>query len=216
MATVWGVTWGDGWVAALEGLITTLTNSLEQNNQLMSQYNSWTVEGSQALSALGDRKAMYEQAILAYSDTLNKIKSTGDAAKRGSALKEQANKWYATGMATKKWATSAEAMKDIADISGAWVAERANIQSQTDTNYASAASNLWNLYANIADQEAQLASIQAQTAASRSASDAQTSLARYKAWLASQWQWTTVANTSWMTVNDVAWSNINDILNWYW
>lgn len=213
MATVWGVTWGDGWIAALQALVATLTDKLNETNQMMTQYNSSTLEGSQALAALNDRKALYEQAIWAYSDSLAKIKSTWDAATRGSAMKEQARKWYATWMATKKWATSAEAMKDIADISSEWATERASIKSQTDSNYASAASWLWNLYANIADQEAQLASIQAQSAASVAATNAQSALERYKAMLAAQWQWTTVVNESGMEREDLI---NNTVMEVYW
>lgn len=182
-------TWGGGDVeTTLQGLIDQLTTLSTNLTSQIGNYSNSTLEWSQAIQAINDRAAQYQQAINQYQQMLDEIRWSADTSKRGSAMKEQAKKWYITGLATKRGMTHAEAMKDLADIEWAGRAERAEIESQKLANLAWTRQGLAGVHMNIAQQEWALADAAAARRATSGGGSWSSALQQYlnKQWL---WSW---------------------------
>ena len=150
------ILWNNDWWAELESRISILESKINDYVNQLSQQNPSTLEWSQAIGVLNDRIALYQNALSQYQWLLSNIKSSATEAKRWSAMKEQGRKWYIQWLATKRWMTHAEAMKDIADVSSTWAAERSDIRSQELQNLGSAQWWLSNMYMTMAEQQASL------------------------------------------------------------
>lgn len=144
----------DGGLTTLQWAISKLTDMYNNLSSQLGNYSNSTLEWQQSIDALTNRMSLYQQAINQYQDLIWKIQWSDTEAKRWSAMKQQAKQWYITGMSTKRWQTSAEALKDMADIEATWAAERADIRSQEAQNLASAKWWLSNLYMQMAKQQA--------------------------------------------------------------
>lgn len=92
--------------------------------------------------------AYYNNAINTYKNAISELEKTRNDQLRGSAIKEQAMKWYVQGFGSHRWATAAETLKSVADINAQWAAERANINANAWANLANAYSNLSNIMQN--------------------------------------------------------------------
>ena len=188
--TSWGGT--DILTAQVQKLQTAVDSLTAQ----LGNYSNDTLVGRQSYAALTDKINMYNNSIAEYKDLISKITSSTNEQLRGSAMKEQANKWYLAGSWSKKWATWAEVYKDLADAGNAGVAERTTIRWQGDTNMANAKAGLSQLYMTIAEQEA------AQAAASWSGSSWggwwSSAGSAYSQWAAAQPK-TLVPDQSWIT-----------------
>lgn len=145
--------WGIG---ALTSMVTNLQNDLNNLSSQLGNYDTSTLEWSQAISALNNRIGIYKNAIQQYTDLINEIKSAASEARRGSGIKQQAKQWYITGLSTKRWMTHAEAMKDMADIEATWRAERAEVRGQEQENLASARWGLAEIYKQMWGEQADI------------------------------------------------------------
>lgn len=135
-------------------------------DQLLASYNDVvaqeanhspdTLEWRQALDALGNEKDLYQKAINTYQDALNKMRASSAASKQGSVMKQQAKQWYIWWLATRRWMTHAEAMKDMADIEGAGRWERREIEATLQKGLGEWTIALSNLYANMGDKQADM------------------------------------------------------------
>lgn len=145
--------WG---VGALTSMVTNLQNDLNNLSSQLGNYDTSTLEWSQAIDALNNRISVYQNAIKQYTDLINEIKGAASEARRGSGIKQQAKQWYITGLSTKRGMTHAEWMKDMADIEATWRAERAEIRWQEQENLASARWGLAEIYKQMWGEQADI------------------------------------------------------------
>lgn len=154
MAILWT---NDGWVTTLEQKIADLQTQINNLTAQLPNYSTSTLEWTQAIDAINNRVNVYQQAINEYKSLISWVKNAATEAKQWSVQKQQAKQWYIWGLATKRWMTHAEALKDIADVEAVWRGERSEIRSQEQENLASAKWGLSNLYMDIVKQEAEIA-----------------------------------------------------------